>query len=372
MNDIDLKFMRLALREARKGLGRTSPNPMVGAVIVRKGAIVAKGYHRRAGLPHAEIEALSRLENVYPGDSLYVTLEPCNHLGRTPPCTQAILKSGIKRVVIGMKDPNPLVAGGGCEFLQAHDIDVTVGVLETECRRVNEDFLTFVTCRRPFVIAKSALTMDGWTATSTGHSKWITNDTSRAFVHRLRNRVDAVMVGIGTVLSDDPSLTTRLRRGRGRDPLRIIVDTHLKTPLNAKVATHCSSADTVIVTGENEASGDRQAFQTDGVSTLACPTRDGRIDLSALMTRLGEMSVMSLLVEGGAAITGTMLREKLIDKFYIFKAPKLLGGNDGIPMAAGPGPKKMDECLVLKDIKVRRFGDDTLIRGYPAYLDRLS
>ncbi|MBW1782912.1 MAG: bifunctional diaminohydroxyphosphoribosylaminopyrimidine deaminase/5-amino-6-(5-phosphoribosylamino)uracil reductase RibD [Deltaproteobacteria bacterium] len=367
---MDVPFMKLALREARKGLGRTSPNPMVGAVIVREGAVVAKGYHRRAGLPHAEIEALRRVGHVSPGDTLYVTLEPCNHVGRTPPCTQAILNSGIRRVVVGMKDPNPSVAGGGCAFLKAHDIEVTVGVLETECRRLNEDFLTFVLHRRPFVIAKSALTMDGWTATSTGHSKWITNDTSRAFVHRLRDRVDAVMVGIGTVLSDDPSLTTRLSRGRGKDPLRIIVDTHLKTPLDAKIVTQRSTADTLIVIGQNERTGDREAFQTQGVSILVCPAKGGRIDLSALMTRLGEMSVSSLLVEGGAAITGTMLRERLIDKFYIFVAPKLLGGDDGIPMAAGPGPKTMDASLVLKEIKVKRFGDDTLIRGYPAYPDR--
>jgi len=370
LNDMDVPFMKLALREARKGLGRTSPNPMVGAVIVREGAVVAKGYHRRAGLPHAEIEALRRVGHVSPGDTLYVTLEPCNHVGRTPPCTQAILNSGIRRVVVGMKDPNPSVAGGGCAFLKAHDIEVTVGVLETECRRLNEDFLTFVLHRRPFVIAKSALTMDGWTATSTGHSKWITNDTSRAFVHRLRDRVDAVMVGIGTVLSDDPSLTTRLSRGRGKDPLRIIVDTHLKTPLDAKIVTQRSTADTLIVIGQNERTGDREAFQTQGVSILVCPAKGGRIDLSALMTRLGEMSVSSLLVEGGAAITGTMLRERLIDKFYIFVAPKLLGGDDGIPMAAGPGPKTMDASLVLKEIKVKRFGDDTLIRGYPAYPDR--
>ncbi len=366
-NDADIAFMRQALREARKGSGRTSPNPAVGAVIVRNGKVVAKGYHRQAGLPHAEVEALKRLGNRCPGDTLYVTLEPCNHVGKTPPCTQAILKSGIQRVVVGMKDPNPRVAGGGCEFLMAHGIDVTMGVLEAECKRLNEDFLESVKEGRPFVIAKSAMTLDGWIATSAGHSKWITNETSRAFVHRLRNRVDAVMVGIGTVLADDSSLTTRLTRGRGRDPLRVIVDTHLRTPRNAKVVTQHSSADTLIVTGEGEETGDRDRFFGDGVSIITCPVRDGKIDLKILMKRLGEMSIMSLLVEGGAAITGALLREKLIDKFYIFKAPKLLGGDDGIPMAAGPGPERMDDSLVLKEIRLRRFGDDTLITGYPSY-----
>ena len=367
LNNIDEKFMRQALREARKGLGRTSPNPLVGAVIVRAGKVVARGYHRRAGLPHAEIEALGKLKTSRPGDTLYVTLEPCNHTGRTPPCTQAILKSGIKKVVIGMKDPNPTVAGGGCEFLKRSGIDVTKGVLETECRILNESFIKFVTTGRPFVIVKSAMTLDGWTSTSTGHSKWITNDQSRAFVHRLRDRVDAVMVGIGTVLEDDPSLTTRLKRGKGKDPLRIIVDTYLRTPAKAKVVTHHSSADTLIVTGENAETEDQQTFHAKGVSTLVLPAVNGRIDMPALMARLGDMSVTSLLVEGGAGIMGTMIREKLVDKFYIFKAPKVLGGDDGVPMAAGSGAKQMDKCLTLKNIQLRRFEDDVLISGYPTY-----
>jgi len=367
LNNIDVKFMKKALREARKGLGRTSPNPAVGAVIVRRGEIVARGYHRRAGLPHAEAEALNKLERTSPGDSLYVTLEPCNHVGKTPPCTHAILKSGIKRVVIGMKDPNPMVAGGGCEFLREHGIEVVTNVLESECSRLNEDFLKFVSLGRPFVIAKSALTMDGWIATSSGHSRWITNDKSRQFVHRLRDRVDAVMVGIGTVLADNPSLTARLPKGKGRDPLRVIVDTHLRTPLNSKVMIHDSTADTLLVNCEDAWSGDQERFRAKGVSTLVCPTKAGKIDLAVLLSKLGEMSITSLLVEGGASITGSMLREKLIDKFYIFKAPKILGGDDGIPMAAGPGAKRMDECVNLKEIRVRRFGDDTLIRGYPVY-----
>ncbi len=363
--------MKQALREARKGLGRTSPNPAVGAVIVRKGEVVARGYHRRAGLPHAEVEALGKLSKTSPEDSLYITLEPCNHLGRTPPCTHAILKSGIKRVVVGMKDPNPMVAGGGSQFLKENGIEIVENVLETECRKLNEDFLKFVESGRPFVIAKSALTMDGWIATSSGHSQWITNDKSRQFVHRLRDRVDAVMVGIGTVLADDPSLTARLTRGKGRDPLRIIVDTHLRTPVNAKLITHDSPADTLIVISEDAGLEDQERFRAKGVSALVCPTKAGKIDLDTLMTKLGEMSITSLLVEGGASITGSMLRERLIDKFYIFKAPKLLGGDDGIPMTTGPGAKRMDECVILKEIKVRRFGDDILIRGYPVYQESL-
>ncbi|OPX39434.1 MAG: riboflavin biosynthesis protein RibD [Desulfobacteraceae bacterium 4484_190.1] len=362
---MDQLFMKEALRQARKALGRTSPNPVVGAVIVKDGNILARGYHHRAGLPHAEAEAISKLNGKAHGCTLYVTLEPCNHHGKTPPCTEAILKSGIKRVVVGMKDPNPLVSGGGLEFLKEKGIEVKSGVLESECILLNEIFIKFVTKGRPFVICKSAMTLDGWTATATGHSKWITNSKSREFVHRLRDRVDAVLVGVGTIIADDPNLTTRLKNGKGKDPLRIVADTHLRTPVNAKVITQDSDSDTLLVTGMDAASRYQSRYNKPNVSILSCPAPDGKIDLSALMDILAEMSVTSLLVEGGASICGSMLRERLIDKFYIFKAPKILGGGDGIPMASGPGPLKMDQCMGLTDISFRRFGDDILIKGYP-------
>lgn len=366
-SQLDTKFMREALRLARKGLGRTSPNPAVGAVIVRNDNIIARAYHRGAGLPHAEAEVLTKLGGKASGDTLYVTLEPCTHYGRTPPCTEAILRSGLARVVVGMEDPNPDVSGGGCEVLRKNGVEVETCVLEKECLRLNEAFVKFVTSRRPFIIVKSALTIDGWTATITGHSKWITNDKSRQFVHRLRDRVDAVMVGIGTVLADDPFLTTRLKHGRCKDPLRIVVDTNLKTPLNAKILNHNPSTKTLVAVGPDVASEDRARFEEKGASILICPIRDGRINLGALMDILAEMSVTSLLVEGGASIIGSLLRERLVDKFYIFRAPKILGGDDGVPMAAGPGPKRMNQCLALKDIQVRRFGQDILTVGYPDY-----
>jgi diaminohydroxyphosphoribosylaminopyrimidine deaminase/5-amino-6-(5-phosphoribosylamino)uracil reductase len=367
IQNTDVKFMKEALRQARKGLGRTSPNPAVGAVIVRKGKIVAKGYHRKAGLPHAEVEVLSALGRKAPGATLYVTLEPCNHYGRTPPCTEAILESGLKRVVVGMRDPNPDVRGGGCEYLKEKGLSVTTGVLEPECRKLNEAFLKFVTTGRPFVMVKSALTMDGWTGTAKGHSKWITNEKSRKFVHRLRDRVDAVLVGIGTVILDDPLLTARLGKFRGQDPLRVVVDTHLRIPAKARVLNHDSSADTIVVAGSEISSKDLKQFQKKGVSVITCPVKSGRIDLVSLMGILGERFITSLLVEGGASIIGSMLREKLIDKFFIFKAPRILGGQDGIPMAAGRGPDKIDQCLSLKNLEVRRFGGDTLFTAYPDY-----
>jgi diaminohydroxyphosphoribosylaminopyrimidine deaminase/5-amino-6-(5-phosphoribosylamino)uracil reductase len=302
-----------------------------------------------------------------PGGTLYVTLEPCNHQGKTPPCTEAILKSGLKRVVVGMRDPNPEVRGGGCEYLREKGLSVSTGVLEAECRKLNEAFLKFITTGRPFVMVKSALTMDGWTGTAMGHSKWITNEKSRKFVHRLRDKVDAVLVGIGTAISDDPLLTARLGHGRGRDPLRIVVDTHLRIPTKARLLNHDSSAETLVVAGSGIFSEELKQIRKPGVSVITCPLKSGRIDLEALMGILGRRSVTSLLVEGGASIIGSMLRQKLVDKFFIFKAPKILGGEDGIPMAAGRGPDKMDQCLNLKDLEVKRFGEDILVTAYPDY-----
>jgi diaminohydroxyphosphoribosylaminopyrimidine deaminase/5-amino-6-(5-phosphoribosylamino)uracil reductase len=360
--------MRMALGQARKGLGRTSPNPAVGAVVVKDGQVIAAGYHKKAGAPHAEVDALNKLDGYAPGATLYVTLEPCNHHGRTPPCTEAIIRSGIQRVVVGMKDPNPGVRGGGIGFLSERGVTLRAGILEEECARMNEAFIRFVTSNRPFVILKSALTLDGWTATSVNHSTWVTNEHSRGFVHRMRDRVDAILVGVGTVLSDDPSLTTRLKGRKGRNAMRVIVDTHLRTPLTSQVARSDPSSPTVLVTGEHVDPRRVTAFDEMGVKVIRCRETGGRIDLVALMGILGRMPVMSVLVEGGATLAGSLLREQLIDKFYFFVAPKILGGDDGVPFARGRGPERMDGCLRLSGIARRRFGDDTLIVGYPVYL----
>jgi len=362
------KFMKAALGYARKGLGKTSPNPAVGAVIVRKDQIIAAGFHRKAGAPHAEVEALNRLQGkARPGDTLYVTLEPCNHYGRTPPCTQAILEKGIRKVVVGMKDPNPRVKGKGCEYLSRQGVEIVTDVLEGECRRLNEWFVTYVTKGRPFVIAKTAMTLDGWTATSTGHSRWVTNERSREWVHRLRNQVDGILVGVGTVMADDPLLNTRLKKGRGRDPVRIIVDTHLRIPVNARVLGHAKGSETLIAVSEDVPSRRLGRLERNGVSFLTCPKKEGRIDLRALMDMLGKRSITSVLLEGGATLMGAMIRERLVDKFCIFKAPKILGASDGRPMALGQGPSRMDQSIPLKDIRIRRFGEDLLITGYPQY-----
>ncbi|MBW2135938.1 MAG: bifunctional diaminohydroxyphosphoribosylaminopyrimidine deaminase/5-amino-6-(5-phosphoribosylamino)uracil reductase RibD [Deltaproteobacteria bacterium] len=360
--------MREALRLARKGLGRTSPNPAVGAVIVRRDRVIAKGYHRRAGDKHAEVDAIDKVKgSLQPDDILYVTLEPCHHYGRTPPCTEAIIRAGFRNVVVGMRDPNKSVTGGGCEFLARKGINVRTGVLESDCRKLNESYIKHATTGRPFVIAKSALTLDGFTATSTGHSRWITNERSRQFVHRMRDGTDCVMVGAGTVLKDDPRLTTRLKNQRGRDPLRVVVDTDLRTPRNAGVLDVSSPAKTVIAVGEQVSAERRRSFERKNVATICCPTKGGHIDLNGLMEILGKQGITSIMVEGGATLMGALIREELVDKFYIFKAPILLGGGDGTPMARGTGAKRIDQCLKLREIGVRRFGDDVLITGYPEY-----
>ncbi|MCG6879737.1 MAG: bifunctional diaminohydroxyphosphoribosylaminopyrimidine deaminase/5-amino-6-(5-phosphoribosylamino)uracil reductase RibD [Deltaproteobacteria bacterium] len=368
MQKVDTKFMKLALKEARKGLGRTSPNPAVGAVIVKEGRVVASGFHKQAGMPHAEVEAFRKVGNRASGATLYVTLEPCNHFGKTPPCTELILKSGVKRVVVGMRDPNPLVTGGGCDYLEKKGLEVVTGILKEEFIQLNEAFIKFITTGRPFVIAKSAITLDGWTATSAHHSQWITNEKSRGFVHRLRDRVDAVLMGIGTVLADDPAMTARFRAKKGKDPIRIVVDTNFRTPAGAKVIRHESAAPTIIATSVKGNCSYLDCEQhPKGVETLVCPKQGDKLDLTSLMDKLGEKSITSILVEGGAMILGAMIRAQLIDKFYVFIAPKILGGGDGIPMAAGAGPKTMDGSLRLQGMRVRRFGDDVLISGYPKY-----
>lgn len=361
----DTHFMKEALKEARRGLGNTSPNPVVGALIVKDGKILARGYHRRAGAPHAEADALSKLGQRAEGATLYVNLEPCNHYGRTPPCTEAILAAGIARVVVAMRDPNPNVKGGGCAYLRAKGLGITEGVLEKEARQLNEVFIKYSKTKKPFVTLKSAITLDGWCATSSGHSKWVTNERSRAYVHRLRAVSDAVLVGVGTVIADDPLLT--VRGIKGRNPVRIVVDTSLRTPCDARVVRGISDSATLIAVGPG-ADAERLSKMAElGVEVIRCPEEDGRVDLAALLDRLGEMSVTSLLVEGGAKIAGAFLRGSLVDKLIVFLAAKLLAGSDGLPMARGPGALSMDRCLRISDVRVKNMGGDIMITGYPVY-----
>ncbi len=363
--DVDEIFMKKVLRLARRGLGSTSPNPVVGALVVKNGQIIGSGYHRKAGAPHAEIEALSMAGERAKGSTLFVNLEPCNHYGRTPPCTKAILKSGIKRVVVGIADPNPNVTGGGCKFLRSKGVEVKYGVLEEECTRLNEVYIKYVKKGKPFVILKGALTLDGWIATKTGNSRWITNEKSRKFVHSLRKKVDAIMVGVETIIADNPLLSPYLTGNSAPDPVRVIADTNLRVPLESRVFNSGTSALTIIASGSNVSRTKRKRVEGLGARVINCQMRDGRIDLADLLDKLAEMSIGSVLVEGGGTIFGSIIREGLVDKFYIFLAPKILGGNNGIPFTRGPGCDTVKDCLNLKVLMVRRFDDDIMIEAYP-------
>lgn len=362
----DMRMMKLALDLARKGIGFTSPNPMVGAVLVKNGQIVGRGYHEATGKPHAEVNAIEDAGPLAKGATLYVTLEPCNHFGKTPPCTQKIIAAGIKSVVAAMQDPNPDVTGDGIECLQQHGITVRTGVCEAEARKLNESFIKYTTTRRPFVILKCAATLDGRIATRTGDSKWITNTESRQFVHQLRHAVDAIMVGVHTIRQDDPRLTTRLEKGRGKDPIRIVLDTRFSVPEDANVLQLRSDSATFLVTGPltDEQRQKTVRLEKRNVRILESSLKKNRIDLDSLMVRLGAEGITSLLIEGGAEVFGSALAGGIVDKVFFFYAPKILGGDDGIPICKGVGPQQMDQCIRVKNLTVHRFSDDVLIEGY--------
>ncbi|MGD9213345.1 MAG: bifunctional diaminohydroxyphosphoribosylaminopyrimidine deaminase/5-amino-6-(5-phosphoribosylamino)uracil reductase RibD [Desulfobacteraceae bacterium] len=358
------EYMRMALDLAAQGAGYVSPNPMVGAVVVKGARVVGRGYHQRLGRAHAEVNAIDDAGEKARGATLYVTLEPCNHHGRTPPCTQKILDAGIRRVVVAMADPNPHVTGGGNAFLVSKGVDVTVGICESEALRLNESFIKFMGCRLPFVVLKMAATLDGRIATRTGDSRWVTGPQARAMVHKLRHGMDAIMVGVGTAVADDPELTTRLEHGRGVDPVRVVLDTHLTLSAMARMLNQPSPSETIIFCGAGAAEDKKMRLKDKGASVLEAPLRDGRIDLNAVVEQLGARGITSLLIEGGAQVAGSALKAGIVDKVCFFYAPKLLGGEDGIALFAGKGPEKMNDCLQLRDTKVSRAGDDIVVTGY--------
>lgn len=360
----DEHHMQMALELAARGRGFTSPNPLVGAVVVNNGVVVGLGFHPFAGGPHAEVRAIDAAGGAARGATLYVNLEPCNHTGRTPPCTLKILEAGLKRVVIGMRDPNPRVMGGGAEFLKAKGVEITFGVCEEAAQELNEVFVKYTRTGRPFVTAKCAATLDGRIATRSGDSKWVTGEASRAFGHELRHAADAIMVGAGTIAADDPLLTTRLKDRPPKDPIRIVLDAQLRTAPTAQVLHHASHAETILVAGRGAPAHVRARMNLKGVRVIDAETRDGRIDLDGLMDQLGKMGVTSILIEGGSRVLGSAFRAGIVDKVCFFYAPLISAGDDGLPICSGPGPEKMRDCIRLDRIRTRHFGDDVLIEGY--------
>ncbi len=357
----DKDYMAYAIKLAEKARGNTSPNPLVGAVLVKNGEIVGEGFHKKAGSPHAEIIAIENAGEKAKDSTLYVTLEPCNHHGRTPPCTLKIIESGIKRVVIGMLDPNPHVKGGGAEFLKQHGISVEHGILENECKKQNEIFLRYITKGRPFVIMKVAMTIDGKICTKTGDAKWITSNRARKYVHKLRSELDAIMIGRGTAAKDNPSLTVRLVEGK--DPIRIVLDSHLSLPSSLKLFHQDSDALTYLIT-LNKSKNKRVNVDPEKVKIIYIDEKDGKINIKSLLKRLGEMEITSILLEGGAELNATFLKEGLIDKFLFFIAPKIIGGNGKGPVG-GDGVKFIKDAFLLSDMEYKKIGQDLLITAYP-------
>lgn len=358
--------MRMTLTLAKKGIGITSPNPMVGAVLVKNGKIIGKGYHKGPGKPHAEAEALQDAGHEAMGATLYINLEPCCHTDkRTPPCTKEIIKSQIKGVVIGMEDPNPLVNGRGVRELIDAGIKVEKGLLYKDALKLNEIYSKFITTNIPFVILKFASSLDGKIALPSGESRWITGEVARRHAHRLRAMVDAVLVGIGTVIKDDPVLSVRDIYIKGKQPLRIVVDSKLRIPLTSKVLDTSTSQKTMVVSTRSASVEKIEAMEKMGVKVMIVESReDGGVSLQSLINLLGKSGITSVLIEGGPEISSSALHEGIVDKVVVIYSPRIIGGNESISMVGGPPPKSLDESIFLKDVSVRRLGEDIMVEGY--------
>ncbi len=356
----DFFYIKRTLALAERAKGKTSPNPLVGALLVKNNRILAEGYHKKAGTPHAEVIAIEKAGEKTPGSTLYVSLEPCCHKDkRTPPCTDKIISSGVKEVVVAMKDPNPKVAGKGIALLQKAGVLVRSGILEERARKLNEPYIKYITTGIPFVILKVAMTLDGKIATPAGESKWITGEKARKMVHRLRGSVDAVMTAIGTVKADNPQLTCRV--SGYKNPVRIIIDPRLETRPDAQVAA--CPPETIIVASKNTLCGsDLSAFQEKGISFM--DFEGETLDLHWLLGELGKRALTSVLVEGGSSLSSYSLEAGIVDKVMFFIAPKIMGGRDSFPAVGGKSFRNLKDAFRLRDMKTRQVGEDILIEGY--------
>lgn len=359
--------MLQALRLAEKGRGRTSPNPMVGAIVVSHGRIVGQGYHHAAGESHAEVLALEQAGRRAKGATLYVTLEPCSHLNkRTPPCVPAIIHAGIRHVVVAMIDPNPLVRGRGVTQLRRAGLSVTVGIARREAEQVNRAYRHWVKTKRPYVTLKAGMTLDGRIATASGESRWITGVQSRQDVHRLRAQTDAVLVGIGTVLKDDPALTARrgprLIQLAAKQPLRVVVDSRLRIPRSAKILNQ-RQGPTLVVTTKAASRSKQIALERQGVEVLTVPATKGRVGLLPLLKRLGRRGITNLIVEGGSELNAAFLHARLVNEVRFYVAPTLLGGDQSIGVLGGPSPRRLAQAVPLRNLRTCRVGGDLVVEG---------
>lgn len=355
----DSDYMKRAIDLAKKGEGWVNPNPMVGAVVVKEDRVIGEGYHKKCGEPHAERNALSACVQPPEGATLYVTLEPCCHYGRTPPCTDAIIKAGIKRVVIGSGDPNPKVAGKGISILRSAGIEVEEGLLKQECDEMNVSFFHYITTSTPYLAMKYAMTADGKTATVTGASKWITGEAARKHVHWLRHKYSAIMVGIGTVLKDNPLLTCRIKNGR--NPIRVICDSSLRIPPESQICQTAKKVPTIVATTVNDAAK-ISALEALGVTVLSVPGADGMLNLQILMKKLGELQIDSLLLEGGGLLNYSALQAGLVQEIYAYVAPKIFGGEKAKTPVGGQGVLTPETGFLLASPEITVLGDDLLLR----------
>lgn len=357
----DEKYMRLAMQLAGNAIGRTSPNPLVGAVIVKDNRVVGCGWHRKAGTPHAEVHALNQAGELAQGADVYVTLEPCAHYGKTPPCSKALVEAKVKNVYGGLLDVNPKVAGKGFKILEDAGIHVEYGFLQDELRKQNEVFFKWIEHKKPFIVLKAAMTLDGKIATATGQSKWITNETSRAYGYKLRDIYDGIMVGINTVIEDNPMLTARV--DGGKNPIRIVVDSSLRIDINANVVQD-KSAKTIVATTDKANKDKILKLQAQDVDVIVVDKdKNDKVDIEKLLDILGQQNICSILVEGGATLSGSFVAKKLVDKVYFFIAPKIVGGKEAKTPVAGTGILNLQEALSLKDIQIEKLKEDILIIG---------
>ena len=353
-------YMNVAIKLALKAKGLTSPNPMVGAIVVKNNRIIGQGFHEKAGLPHAEVLALDEAGNNAKGATLYVTLEPCTHFGRTPPCVDRIIQSKIKEIVIGMVDPNPLNNGKGIQILNNHKVKMVVGICEEKLRSMNAAFIKYITKRMPLVTVKIAQSLDGKIATRTGESKWITSDKSRNYSHRLRQNYDAVMVGVNTIRRDNPKLDAWFAR---KQPVKIVIDSQLSTPQDANIFANNSKVIIVTIVPRPGQETENRSILAQKAKILEVKEKFGQINLKDMFKTLARMEITSVLVEGGGTLIGSLFDEGLVDKVLFFISPKIIGGKDAVSSVMGKGISRLDSVAMLKNLKLRRFKEDILVEG---------
>ena len=364
---IDIKdsaYLEMAYGLAEKARGWASPNPYVGAVVVRSGRIVGHGFHERPGQPHAEAIALERAGRLARGSSLYVTLEPCVHWGRTPPCVEAVIRAAPKRVVVSSLDPNPIVFQKGVRRLRAAGIDVSVGLLGERNSVLNESYIKHITRGVPFVTLKAALSLDGRMATRTGDSRWISSPGTREYVHLLRGEQDAIMVGIGTILKDDPRLTVRHPQWAGKKIVRVILDSALRLPVRARILTTLTEGKVIVFTAGGASSRKKATLEKRGVEVIEIPDPSRPLEVPEVLARLGERGIASLLVEGGSRLLTTLIQEKLADKLFLTLSPRLIGGEAAPSFLEGEGVRQVRRALRLRKVSAFPIGDDIIIQGY--------